>query len=44
MLLFLFYISGNRLYQIDKKIKFVKWALGKSVLEGAKIQNNLNVC
>lgn len=41
----LFYSAGNRLDQIDKKMKLVKWALGgKNVLEGDDIQDNLNVC
>lgn len=41
----LFYGTGNRLDQIDKKMKLVKWALGeKMFLKGGDIQDNLNVC
>lgn len=36
MLLFLFYSSGNRLHEIDKKIKLVKWALEEVFLKEEK--------
>lgn len=35
----LFYSAGNRLDQINKKMKLVKWVLEKSV-QGKEIENN----